>query len=264
MRGDLIIRELHQMSDLLATVELQQAVWRMQAYECASPYTLNAAIHAGGSVIGAELEGRLVGFCFAFAAKRDDALWLWSHMAGVHPDFQGRGIGLRLKRAQREWGLKQGYRVMAWTFDPMQSGNANFNFNRLGVTASRYYVNYYGAMQDGINAGLASDRLEAVWHLDAPPAVDIAAMRPDDVKLVYVDDSGRLIRTQLPADAQKRCCIEVPPHLASLKQTDIELAKTWQLYLRDAMTALLASGYHVSDFIRQGQRGWYVLCRAAR
>ena len=261
MGGDLIIRELHQMSDLLATVELQQAVWRMQAYECASPYTLNAAIHAGGSVIGAELEGRLVGFCFAFAAKRGDALWLWSHMTGVHPDFQGRGIGLRLKQAQREWGLKQGYRVIAWTFDPMQSGNANFNFNRLGVRAHKYYADHYGSMQDSINAGLASDRLEAVWHLDAPPVINMTVMRPDDVKLVYVDDGGRLVRAQPPTDAQKRCWIEVPLRLAALKQTHIERAKIWQLYLREAMTDLLAKGYYVSHFVRQERRGWYVLRR---
>ena len=269
MRGHLIIRELHQMSDLLATVELQQAVWQMQAYECASPYTLNAVVHTGGSVLAAELDGRMVGFCFAFAAKRGDALWLWSHMTGVHPDFQSQGIGFRLKQAQREWALAQGYRVMAWTFDPMQGGNANFNFNRLGVRAHRYYVDHYGPMQDGINAGLASDRLEAVWPLDALPvidmmqgsAADMAAVQPDDVKLVYVDDSGRLVRARLPADAQKRYCIEVPLHLAALKQTNIERAKTWQLYLRDAMTALLAAEYQVCHFVRQGQRGWYVLCR---
>ncbi len=263
MRGHLIIRELNQMSDLLATVELQQAVWQMQAYECASPYTLNAAIHTGGSVLAAELEGRMVGFCFAFAAKRGDALWLWSHMTGVHPDFQRQGIGFRLKQAQREWGLKQGYRVIAWTFDPMQSGNANFNFNRLGITAHRYYVDHYGAMRDSINAGLASDRLEAMWLLDAPPPSGSSVDDCADVKLVYVDDSGSLRRVQLPAYTQKRYGIEVPLHLAALKQTNIKQASIWQLYLRDAMTALLAAGYHVCHFVRQSQRGWYVLCRDA-
>ena len=278
MPDNLVIYELHQMSDLLATVELQQAIWRMQAYECASPYTLNAAIHAGGSVIGAALEGRLVGFCFAFVAKRGDELWLWSHMTGVHPDFQGQGIGFKLKQAQREWALAQGYRVIAWTFDPMQRGNANFNFNRLGVTAHRYYVNYYGAMQDGINAGLASDRLEAVWTLDAPPVVDLMQSSPtlalpqnevgkdisfveSAVKLVYADGGGELCRAQVAAYTEERYCIEVPAHLAALKQTKLEQAQTWQLYLRDAMTSLLEAGYHVGHFVRQGRRGGYVLRR---
>ena len=272
MPANFIIRELHEMADLLKTVELQQAIWGMQAYECASPYTLNAAVHTGGSVIAAELEGRMVGFCFAFAAKRADALWLWSHMAGVHPDFQGQGIGFKLKQAQREWALGQGYRVIAWTFDPMQGGNANFNFNRLGVKAHRYYVDHYGLMQDGINAGLASDRLEAVWHLDAPQVIDMAQGRIEayvrvgqleDVKLVYVDDSGRLRQRELPAYDQECYCIEVPLHLAALKQADIEQARVWQLYLRSAMTALLAAGYKVYHFVRERRRGWYVLCRDA-
>ena len=66
---------------------------------------------------------------------------------------------------------------MAWTFDPLQAGNANFNFNRLGTTARIYSVNHYGDMQDGINAGMASDRLEAQWQLDSPHVIALAEGR---------------------------------------------------------------------------------------
>ena len=169
MSEQISIRELTTMAELNATVDLQRAVWGMHDAEAASPHTLRAIVHSGGAVFGAvarrvawtqtrrshvQKGERLVGFCFGFAAPRDGELWLWSHMAAVDPDLQGRGIGFRLKQAQRAWALKQGYRWMAWTFDPMQAGNANFNFNRLGVTARRYSADHYGEMQDGSQRGL--------------------------------------------------------------------------------------------------------------
>ena len=261
------IRELRAMPELNATVELQRAVWGMQDVEAASPHTLRAIVHSGGAVFGALAGERLVGFCVGFAAWRAGQLWLWSHMAAVRPGFQGRGIGYRLKQAQRAWALQRGYRWMAWTFDPLQAGNANFNFNRLGVTARTYSANHYGDMQDGLNAGLASDRLEAQWQLDAPPAgspqragggaapVDNA----DLVKLVYVDAGGAVCRAQPNAPGDAVYGIEIPANIAELKRRDIERAKQWQLHLRAAMTELLAAGYIVSGFLRAGDTGCYML-----
>ncbi len=290
MIRDIVIRQLIDMDDLSATVDLQKAVWRMHDVEVSSPHTLRAIAHSGGAVIGAvarrhshdRANEQLVGFCFGFGTLRDGELWLWSHMAGVHPDYQGQGIGLQLKLAQREWALSQGYRWMAWTFDPMQAGNANFNFNRLGVTARGYSVDHYGVMQDGINAGLASDRLEAQWELEAlpPPPGPRSPLGPpaqrgaeipkegggdspfdnvDIINLVFVDEDGRLRRERPKSRSDEVFGIEIPANIAELKVTDFERAKQWQLYVRAAMTDLLDAGYIVSGFIRTGERGWYIL-----
>ena len=266
MGGEIVIRELKTMDELAATVELQQAVWSMHDIEVSSPHTLRAIVHAGGCVVAA-LEGeRLVGFCFGMAAWRWGELWLWSHMAGVRPGYQGRGIGFGLKQAQREWALANGYRKMAWTFDPLQAGNANFNFNLLGVTARIYSVNHYGAMQDGINAGLASDRLEAQWQLDSPGVVTLAvgnacheAGNLELSKLVYVNDDGRLCRVEPGAYEAARYGIEIPLKIAELKQRDLGRAQQWQMHLRAAMTDLLAAGYIVSGFQRGADKAWYIL-----
>lgn len=270
MSASFTIRELHEMNDLLATVELQQAVWQMRAHECSSPHTMKAATHTGGCVLGAEVDGRMIGFCFGMVGRRQGEIWLWSHMTAVRPDYQGAGIGLALKQAQREWALANNYRVMAWTFDPMQAGNANFNFNRLGVTARYYAVNHYGAMQDGLNAGLASDRLEARWQLDDARVIESArgnrsielGWQSTDEKLVYVNDAGELCRVQSDACNDARYGIEIPLNIAELKRTDIERAKTWQIYAREAITSLLDAGYHVCGFVRTDRAGWYVMCRA--
>ncbi len=269
MPNEIVIRKLTAMSDLSATAPLQKDVWRMHDVEVASPHTLKAIVHSGGAVFGAESAGRLVGFCFGFAAWRAGELWLWSHMAAVLPALQGGGIGFRLKQAQREWALAQGYRRMAWTFDPMQSGNANFNFNLLGVTARNYSVNHYGAMQDGINAGLASDRLEAQWQLDSPRVAALArGESPQDAAdaqaasmLLTVDQDGRLRREEPPAFVEARYGIEIPADFAALKASDIGRAQNWQLQMRAAMTALLEAGYVVSGFRRAGEKARYILSR---
>ena len=269
MSGNISIGELKSMAELLATVDLQKAVWGMHDVEVSSPHTLRAIVHAGGCVMAAEDGGQLVGFCFGMAAWRWGELWLWSHMAGVRPEYQGRGIGFRLKLAQRDWALAHGYRQMAWTFDPMQSGNANFNFNRLGVTARIYSVNHYGDMQDGINAGLASDRLEAQWQLDAAHVVELARGRPRDTvvalsgakKLVWIDEAGALRGTSPPAFDAARYAIEIPHNITALKQRDIELAKDWQMQVRSAMTALFDAGYVVTGFSRAGETASYIVSR---
>lgn len=258
------------MRDLVALVALQKDVWGMHDHECTSPHTMKAATVTGGSILGAEIDGRLIGFCFGIAAKRGDDIWLWSHMTAVHPEFQNAGIGFALKQAQREWALANGYRVIAWTFDPMQAGNANFNLRRLGATARVYYVNHYGTMQDELNAGLASDRLEAQWHLDDPRVLALArggirqpriAIR-ERAKLVFVDDCGAL-QLEQPVSLDKACyAIQIPASIAALKAEDLQCAQTWQLHARDAMTSLLGAGYHVSDFVRDAGAGWYLLERA--
>lgn len=268
MSDKITIRELETMSDINKTVELQKAVWRMSDVEASSPHTLRAIVHAGGAVIAAEAAGRLVGFCFGMAAWRAGELWLWSHMAGVRPEYQGRGIGLKLKLAQREWALSKGFRRMAWTFDPMQSGNANFNFNRLGATARAYSVNHYGDMQDDINAGMASDRLEAQWQLDSPRVIALAegGGRDDSpasaaVNLVYVDTANQLRHQQPDNFSDARYGIEIPFDIAGLKAANLERAMTWQMSVRRAMTSLLDAGYIVSGFVRDQDSARYILSR---
>ena len=259
MNPAITIRELRSMADLAATIGLQKAVWRMIDIEVASPHTLKAIVHTGGSVLGAELDGRLVGFCTGFAAWRGEQLCLWSHMAAVLPSQQGQGIGQRLKLAQREWALGRGYAVIAWTFDPLQSGNANFKFNRLGIIARRYEVNHYGAMNDGINAGLASDRLEAHWQLDAPHP----SPPPEALTMLLRREGAGDWRCEIPPALDAAGYgIEIPLDIGALKKADITQAQQWQLAVREGMVALLAAGYVVSGFLRQAGRAWYVLTRA--
>jgi predicted GNAT superfamily acetyltransferase len=93
MTSDILIRKLNEPHEFAELLELQQAVWQMTPADCVSPLIMKAVTHTGGVVIGAEHGGRLVGFCFGFAARRGGRWLLWSLETGVLPDYQRRGLG---------------------------------------------------------------------------------------------------------------------------------------------------------------------------
>jgi predicted GNAT superfamily acetyltransferase len=188
-------------------------------------------------------------------------------VTGVHPDYQGQGIGYRLKQAQRAWAREHGYTWIGWTFDPLQRGNANFNFNRLGVIVRSYYVDFYGSMSDGINTGLASDRFEALWHVsdDRGTAHDrpgpAQGERPQPVFLVRTDEGGTLIQPDAVSWDAEAYAVEIPYDISALKHNHLDRAIQWQLTFREAVQRALAAGYVVDGFVVQQPRCWYVLRR---
>src|SRR2546427_5594771 len=167
--AEITVRPITDAGGFHAVETLQRDVWDMPDLEVVPLHQLRAAVSAGGVLRGAfEEHATLVGFCYGFIGLRDGELLFYSHMAGVRPGLQDRGIGFLLKRAQRQEALERGLDRMVWTYDPLQSLNASFNLRKLGVTASRYYVDYYGEMPDAIHPGLPSDRLEVDWWLRDP------------------------------------------------------------------------------------------------
>jgi predicted GNAT superfamily acetyltransferase len=263
-------RELHEVRDLYPLVDLQQIIWDMSAAECVSPHTMRATTVNGGVVIGAYDAARVVGFCFGFPSRRGDQVMLWSYITGVHPDYQDQGVGYQLKVEQRRWAKANGYDVIGWTYDPMQRRNANFNFNRLGVRVRRYYVDFYGEMADGLNAGLASDRFEAEWTVGGeptPPSAGTAgtagaagAAGKADIPFLLREQDGRIVVDGVSLDAAM-CAVEIPFDLKALKRDHIEHAVEWQLAVRDGVQQALAAGFVVAGFVIQAPRCWYVLNR---
>ena len=270
------VRPIRDPETLRRCEALQAEIWQFPAIEIVPLNQLMAATSAGGLVLGAfAADGTLVGFAYAVPGWRDGrALW-YSHMTGVLPAHQGRGLGLRLKRAQRDAALAAGLDEIVWTYDPLQSGNARFNFGRLGVTARRYHVDFYGVMTDVINRGLPSDRFEVDWQLrsprvaarlagDAPPPV--AARLPWAVAARHAEDVGEEAAgpddPDLGLDAPQ-LLIEIPANLAGLKGARPDAALGWRLATRAAFQHYLPRGYTVTEAVRfpdeRARRAVYVL-----
>ncbi len=259
------IRPLEAVAELRAVEGLQQAVWGMPDREVVPCHQLLAAVRNGGVVLGAFSEGRLVGFCYAFVGWREGERVLHSHMTAVLPGLQDRDVGYRLKLAQREWALAQGYRRVVWTFDPLQSRNAYFNLHKLGARSERYEVNYYGEMDDELNRGLPTDRLEVDWWVTSKSVVARlegrwAAAHLEDARPVLEAEGDAPGRVRRPAGTLLR--LEVPASISVLRERDPELALAWRLATRQAFLRCFREGYVAVDFAREGGRGFYVLERS--
>lgn len=211
---------------------LQRDAWGMPDRDVVPSHQLLAATGAGGVVLGAfDPSGDLVGFCYGFIGLRKGRPLFYSHMAAVVEAHRGKGIGFRLKRAQREEAMARGLDWMVWTYDPLQAANARLNMHKLGARASRYYVNYYGEMDDELNRGIPSDRLEVDWWLRDPRVVQL--MR------------GERSRAPSGADVAR---IDVPATLGEMRRSDPALLQQWRQRTREAFLELFARGYEAVDF----------------
>jgi predicted GNAT superfamily acetyltransferase len=227
--------------------------------------------HAGGLVLGAFQGERLVGFAFGYLGRVRGRWALYSQLAGVDPTVQASGIGGHLKHAQRAWAKEQGLALVAWSFDPLQAGNANFNLHRLGAYARTYEVNYFGARTDALNTGLDTDRLLVEWPTAEKTAdsglelagegapVDLLRREPLPTGL-----SRPHLNVERPtSNAELR--LDIPPSIGALKAADPALARAWQLAVRTAFQRAFAEGYVAVDFGREKgeghERAFYILRR---
>ena len=251
------VRPITDASGFHAVETLQRDVWGMPDLEVVPLHQLRAAVSAGGVLLGAfDEHATLVGFCYGFIGLRDGELLFYSHMAGVRPGLQDRGIGFLLKRAQRQEALERGLDRMVWTYDPLQSLNASFNLRKLGVTASRYYVDYYGEMPDAINRGLPSDRLEVDWWLrdpavetrltgDAPPR-----SWPGAPAALAGRMRGGALAPHTALDHHEAVVrVEVPTTFGEMKSRVPDLALAWRMASRDVFQHFFALGYEAVDFV---------------
>src|SRR5271165_6022935 len=161
------IRKCERVEEFHRCVEIEREVWGESDLETEPYVTFVLVNQTGGHVLGAFDGERMVGFTMAVAGLRNGQAYLHSHMTGVIASHRNRGVGRLLKLHQREEALGRGLRRIEWTFDPMETRNAHFNFNRLGAIARKYIPNFYGVTTSPLHRGLPTDRLLVEWELDS-------------------------------------------------------------------------------------------------
>jgi predicted GNAT superfamily acetyltransferase len=266
-------RPLETVEQLERVVDLEIAVWGLSPRDATPSNMLHALLHSGGCVEGAFDNHEMVGMSVAFPARRNDHWVVWSHMAGVLPSHQGRGIGFDLKQRQRQWALAQGFDEIRWTFDPLQRGNAKFNLCQLGAAANAYHVNFYGLLKDAINGELPTDRLEAVWKLNDPRVIVKSALSLDESQTA----SGPSVETPnlpalLTADSEWRpvtpsqidpdvpaYLVPIPRDLKELRRHGSSLPLAWRLALRHVLVNAFEAGYIADDFMADSGQAAYIL-----
>ena len=204
------------------------------------PNELRALMHAGDPVhLALDLthdEHPAVGFAVGFLGW-SPVLHVHSHQVGVVEGHRRTGVGLALKLAQRQTCLANGITDMRWTFDPLVRRNVSFNLGTLGAKAATFYVDFYGVMDDAINTGDATDRLEAVWPLDQPLPTRVAADEHMGGPVILADREGR---PEVTGEAPRPGAVmAVPADYESLRRHDRSLSQAW----REASRAVLRRSY---------------------
>jgi predicted GNAT superfamily acetyltransferase len=250
-----------------AAVAVLAEVWRREDGQPPLPPELAWAFaHSGNYVALATAGDDPVAAAIGFRGEDSDGLHLHSHIAGVLPTWQGSGVGGLIKQHQRSWALGHGLDRVTWTFDPLVSRNAYFNVVKLGAQLTRYYVDFYGRMIDGINDGDETDRCLVTWRLGSAQAMAAAAGRhtPTDIEAVraagaadlLVADSDRSPLLTL-TDGDVRL-VQVPDDAVSMRRQRPAAAQAWRRALRRALVPAFEEGLEVVGVSRDS---WYVVAR---
>jgi predicted GNAT superfamily acetyltransferase len=259
------------------------------------PLTLAIACKAAGNIfVGAfdkdkdNDKDKLVGFAFGFLGRANGQTTIHSHLLAVLAAYRHLDLGSRLKQAQRERAMAMGVREMTWTYDPLQSRNAHFNFSKLGVVSDAYKVDFYGPETSSMLHRNGTDRLWVRWMLNSRRVRDRLAGKSTSkttststtarvealdalrllTPLVRFDPSGKPGRADLAESlARQRVSIEIPGDILEVERTDMGLAREWRDATRWAFREAIKAGFFVSEYCRsvRGQQGpgAYLLQRGA-
>ena len=221
------IRPLESIAQIHEAADVLREVWAGDR-DSMPPNLMRALAHSGNYVVGMYDGERMVGASIAFFAPPSERS-MHSHITGVLPGRQSKGLGRLLKQHQREWALARGVGHITWTFDPLVARNAHFNLRVLGARITEYLVDHYGPMDDGVNRGDETDRIMVSWALAAPPA-------------------------PTPADERVVASVAVPHEIETMRRESPTDAAAWRARVREGFLARLAEGLVAAGF--DDERGY--------
>jgi len=273
------LRRLEKPEEFRQIDEVEHAVWGPEPTVATLPVPLLRALQDnGGLVVGAFADIYLAGFAVSLIGWDGTTLYHYSHLVAVRPEYQNHHLGFQLKSLQRDEVLKLGLHEVRWAFDPLQSRSAWLSVHRLGARPDRYYPHYFGQLADSLNQGLETDRIRAVWALDAahvetkmkgqyPTAEEDRTRWSRSSAIVETEpgESGIRVPTAVGEPTGELAHLEIPFDLALVRQHEPKSLRRWRHAARDAFRAATDLGYDVDDFAivsaEHERRSFYFLRR---
>ena len=230
-RAGVSVLELRTPAEAYRAEDLFKDVWH--SAEPIVPGNLVRTVqHIGGYVFGAYDEsGTMVAATFAMLSDEG----LHSHLTGVVPGGERRGLGFALKQHQRWWAISRGIERITWTCDPLVRRNLAFNLHALGADVGAYLPDHYGPMTDGINAGDESDRFELHWDVTSPRAIEAAERR---LPWAVATPGSRTV--------------DLPDDIEAVRRKDPAQARAWRHAVRESVVPALAAGATVAGLTAEG------------
>lgn len=269
-----VIRDIESVAEMRAAEDLQILAWGDDERGIVPLNQFAAVRHVGGSLIGAFDNEKLVGFVYGFWGHLRGHIVHHSHMLAVSPAYRNRNLAYQLKLAQRTKVLADELTDrITWTFDPLQSLNAYFNFAKLGIVSDIYKVNIYGDAGASFLHQNGTDRFLVTWLIKsqrveeriargATPFRKNSGIPQTSLILLTNSKSGmpESLTDLKELSATESVLIEVPTDMNSIESADFEVARQWREESRRAFSETLAAGFVVTEyFLKNEQTGSYLL-----
>lgn len=279
----MIIRPAKTIEDCQTAADIALETWQDPGLVISTALLLTI-IKNKGVVLLAYDDDKPIGYCFSFVSYEGDPeseiprLRHCSHHAAMIPAYQDQGLGEQLKWEQRDAILDQGIDHVTWTFDPLETMNANLNFRKLGAVCSTYIPNCYGDMQDVLNKGIPSDRFQVDWWLNSDWVETHAEGEHTQPSMAEWLESGATllnhtaladgyltpVPTKLAELSNKRVAyalLTIPKNYQQIKWENHELAVRWRLHTQTIFQHVFEHGYTAIDLMVEEENCAYLFCR---
>jgi predicted GNAT superfamily acetyltransferase len=260
MPEEIYYKELIDFSEYPILEDIQRDAWKMPDVELVPKRLIYATRKSGGVVIGAYLDEEIIGYVWGWIGNKEPfGVFVYSHHNAVRRKYQNLGIGFQLKLEQRKWALSQGYKLVNWTFDPLQSKNGYLNLHKLGATCNSYYINYWGEMVDELNIGMETDRLYCNWYLESDHVKNYLKSNHRDFSEFLENNEFQIFNTEKKGKfrainrvnlekTKSILILEIPSNIAIYMEENKTLAIDWRSKTRIAFLNYFEKGYKLIDF----------------
>jgi len=294
-------------NDYLKYEELREEIWGFPDDNMAGMRNLISEnfLHEGSSLLIAVFseseEGgftrqdraHLVGFSYGYVGIKDkkiafrsvDNLQFYSMYTGVRDNFQNFGLGILIKRFQKEKLMDLfGIYTSTCTYDPLTGVNAYRNIHHLGMEVIEYKVALYADFGGRLNRrDIPSDRFVMSWDLRKEPQKPVFDEKSlferkqmvTEVEYTEIKGKSRVLELEILKGVNvdldhEFLMVEIPfDFFVMLRETDVkdkgirEIPLEWRLKTRQAFQSYLQRGYKIFDFrpikINNRQRDFYIL-----
>ncbi len=242
------IRRLKEMHEFYELVIVQRDVWGLEDIDVIPAHIFRVASNMmgpNGMVLGYFIDEKLVGYILTFPTSNPREVLM--DMLAVSPDYQDKGIGYKLSLGLRKIMLVLDIKKIFWTYDPLESVNANLYIKKLGGIITRYLIDYYGSISSKIHSDLPTDRFKVEWNI-----------RSKHVKNRIKNGNGR---TNHISDDKGTKYVEIPLDIQELKKRDIDAATEWRMKTRKLFDEYIEKQNLIgTDFVydQTDQKGKYI------
>lgn len=259
------IRPVRTRAEYDACVDLQRETWGDSFSEVVPVSMMQITAKMSGVVTGAfSPASDLLGLVYGVTGVRRGELAHWSHMLAVRPEARNRGIGKRLKLAQRDELRAAGVVTMYWTFDPLVARNAHLNLNLLGARVDEFVPDMYGYSDSELHQ-LGTDRFIVKWDLRGDSEVtetarvpEAAPSRPEPRAVVRPGESESLLKEDVDIVE-----VLIPKDIETVEARCFDEAVGWRRSTRHAFSRLLNGPYDITQFTAGEEYGRYVVSRTS-